>query len=137
MSETRSVDVESDVLRFLEELPKQKRMLSSPVPEDRQLNVYRLRSEWAQAMLTAPQFAEAIQLLNERVMNSIYETDPTDGARLAVLHAKLHVITEFCEELQIMVDRWMEVQQIQEQHNRRQLHGDSDPYDRYQTENVL
>ena len=137
MSETRGETVESGVSRFLETLPSKRPMLSSPVPDDRQLNVYRLRSEWAQAMMGSPQFTEAIQLLNERVMQDIYAADPLDSARLAALHAKLHVITEFCEELQIMVDRWTEVQQIQDQHQRRHLYGDQDPYNRHSTENVL
>ena len=141
MAETRNERGGSDVSHFLEELRSTKRMLSSPVSDALQLRVLHLRSEWAQSMLNAPQFQEAIQLMNEKVLRELYNTPSTDVASLTVLNEKLKVITEFVDELSEMVDRWAEVQQIQEQHNRRQLYGDQypnqyDDYERQQTEHI-
>ncbi len=136
MSRTGIETAESSVSRFLETLPSKKPMLSSPVSDEHQLTAYRLRSEFAQTMLTSRQFTEAIQLLNEKTMNDIVDCDPLDKDRLTALKLKLDVITEFCDELSVMVDQWMQVQQIQDQHNRRQLYGEQDPYNGT-TENVL
>ncbi len=109
-------------------------MLSSPVSEDRVLHVTRLRSEWARTMLKAPQFAEAIQLLNEKVMQDIYalqnKASPEGAAALLKLSVKLECITDFQHELTEMIDKWQEVQEIEEQRQRRELYGNQDPYDR-------
>lgn len=113
---------ESDVSRFLGELAKTRPRLSSPVPTDQELLVARLRSEWAQTMLQSPQFQEAIQLMNEKVLADMSVLNPLeDRDKVTVLAVKVQVIQEFMDELTEFCDRWDEVQQIQEQHARRDL----------------
>lgn len=136
---TRSSDAESGVTHFLQGLASRNPLLSSPVPEAAELSVRRRRSEWATSMLGSEQFNEAIQLLNEKVLQDIFNTTsesyPDPGIRkerLVELSVKLRVITEFSEELMQMVDEYAALAEIQEQNQRRELERsreDGDPYD--------
>lgn len=122
-------DAESDVMRFLRELPKKKRLLGSPVPGPQLSNVYRLRSEWAKSLLTEDRFTDAMQLMNEKLLQELCESDPKDPAALAVLSVKASVIQEFGEELKEMIDTWEAVLTDRHQRIARDREaGEIDPY---------
>ena len=123
MPETKTRSVASDVSHFLEGLPKQRPLLSSPVQDAEALHVWRLRSEFAKRLLASPQFTEAVQLANEKVMQDIFNCD--EDERLVALRERLRGITYVVDELMIFVDRYEEIIQIQNQHERREYGHDS------------
>ncbi len=123
MSKTPSKNVASGVSRFLEELPRQRPLLSSPVPAGEEVHVWRIRSEFAKRLLASPQFTEAIQLANEKVMQDIFNCE--EDERLVALRERLRGITYVVDEIMIFVDRYEEIVQIQNQHERREYGADS------------
>ena len=104
-SETGRTDA-SGVLRFFEELPKTRRKLSSPVPEEHQLSVARRQAEWAKGMIGNRQFQEAIQLMNEQILVEMTATSPLDHPRLAALCARTQVISDFQHTLEMFIDEF-------------------------------
>lgn len=91
------------------------RMTRHISPEEETI-VARRRADYAKELLGSEIFQEAIQLMNEQVVDEIVQTDALDRNRLAMLRLRLETISEFPQVLMQFVDNYETIRAIQEQH---------------------
>jgi hypothetical protein len=79
----------------------------------------RRRADMALEMLSNQVFQEAIQFLNEQVVEEIAACDPLDTDRLVVLRLRLGTISDFPQALSQMIDNYELIMQIRAQQDKR------------------
>lgn len=123
----------ADYLRRLRKSAKPAKVslrMTRPISETQESLVLRRRSEYAKELLRADPFQEAIQFMNEQVVEEIAATDPLDTKRLTVLRLRLETISEFPQVLSRFVDEYETIAAIREQYQRRRDEYLEEPEDR-------
>lgn len=73
----------------------------------------------AKETLRDPVFQEAIQFMNEQVVQDLANTEPLDTNTLTVLRLRLGVISEFPQVLAQFIDEYEQIETIRAEQERR------------------
>lgn len=73
----------------------------------------------AKETLHDPVFQDAIQFMNEQVVQDLANTDPLDTNTLSVLRLRLGVISEFPQVLAQFIDEYEQIETIRAEQARR------------------
>lgn len=85
-------------------------------PNDEELtSVARTRAEFAKDLISSAAFQDAIQFMNEQIVQEIAATPPLDSDTLRVLRLRLEVVSEFPQVLWQFIDEYQSILAIKQQ----------------------
>jgi hypothetical protein len=112
-----------DVRGFLRSLLRTRKgertlMLGLPVKKEHLLLVHRRRAQYAKELLQNEAFQDAIQFMNEQIVQELTATKALDSEALLVLRLRLEIVSEFPQVLWQFIDEYETIAAIKDQNER-------------------